>query len=80
MSKFREFPNKDKFTPGNLVVATGNYRDEQQGEVSPTAVQRVLEVQNTTEDGTSGQWIKTDLESDWLDAAWFKLVKVTRKL
>lgn len=69
-----------KFKPGDKVVATGNYEDEQQGCAAPRFPQKVLKVMNTTEAGTSGQWIQTDLTTDWVDAAWFRLVMVNRGL
>jgi hypothetical protein len=34
-------------------------------------IQIVTKVKKTTEYGTSGQWVKTNLMDDWCDKAWF---------
>ncbi len=38
-------------------------------------VQAVIETKRVSEEGTSGQWIKTDHMADWTDSAWFTEVK-----
>lgn len=58
---------------GDKVRAKDNYRDEQLGEYAPYEVQTVTETKDVSGTyGTSGLWIKTNLESDWIDAAWFE--------
>ena len=59
------------FNVGDKVVASGNYKDEQLGEFATSDVQTVVEVKEVGYPGTSGQWIKTDKEKDWVDSAWF---------
>ena len=34
-------------------------------------IQIIKEIKKTGE-GTSGQWIKTDFEPEWIDSAWYK--------
>jgi hypothetical protein len=34
-------------------------------------IMTVTEVKRVFEEGTSGQWIKTDMTPDWIDAFWF---------
>lgn len=63
------------FKVGDKVKAKGNYRDEQLGEFAPSVVQQIVEVRAVTLAGTSGQWVKTDIENDWIDAAWFSAVE-----
>ena len=66
------FRNVGKFKVGDEVVAVGNYRDEQLGQFAYTGKQQVLHVRDLGgELGTSGQWIKTNMESGWIDSAWF---------
>lgn len=67
--------NYKKFKVGDCVIATGEYKDEQLGQFTCTEVQVVVAVKKVTEEGTSGQWIKTDVERDWIDSGWFKLAK-----
>jgi hypothetical protein len=37
-----------------------------------TQTMTVTEIKRVFEEGSSGQWIKTDMTPDWIDAFWFK--------
>lgn len=37
-------------------------------------VQTVTDIKVVDEEGTSGQWVKTDMTPDWIDSAWFKKI------
>ena len=63
---------KEKFRVGDSVVARGNYQDEQLGHHAPTGDRTITKVKDVPYSGTSGQWVQTDRESDWVDAAWFE--------
>lgn len=40
-----------------------------------TQTMTVTKTKRVFEEGTSGQWIKTDKTPDWIDAAWFNHVE-----
>jgi len=63
------------FKVGDVVKAERNYRDEQLGHYAPTCEQTITEVKKVDSVGTSGQWVKTNMEDDWIDSAWFLIVK-----
>lgn len=75
-----------KFKINNRVKLSGCPFDEQMIEEMTRfyslkdEIQIVTELKETTEVGTSGQWIKTNLMPDWTDAAWFKLNKTKTKM
>ncbi len=67
-----------KFNIGDKVVLCGCPYDEQIPEEAEKfsrlvrTIQTVTDVKDTSHIyGTSGQWVKTDLEPDWTDGAWF---------
>lgn len=61
---------------GDKVRAKSNYRDEQLNEFAPSTTQTVTETKDVSHlIGTSGLWVKTNLENDWIDAGWF--LKIT---
>ncbi len=70
----------EKFNVGDRVKLNACPFDEQQmGEVLiwmflKDKVQIVKTIRRINEQGSSGQWVKTDLFPDWIDAAWFDKV------
>ena len=69
------------FKVGDKVKFSGCPFDEQiAGEAMRYAnmkdkVQTVTEVRDTSKvHGTTGQWIKTDLNPEWIDKFWFKAI------
>jgi hypothetical protein len=66
------------FKVGDKVIGTGNPHDEQieeevvRNEQHRTKVQTVTDVMDSTMRGTSGQWIRTDIEHEWMDSLWYK--------
>lgn len=66
-----------KLSVGDQVQLHGNPFDEQIAEelilymFLQSKIMTITETQDTTEEGTSGQWVKTDLTPDWIDSAWF---------
>lgn len=67
------------FGIGDKVVLNGCPYDEQIASEAmkyaerKDVVQIITGVKDTSDmEGTSGQWVKTDLESDWIDSAWFQ--------
>lgn len=69
--------SRDKFKVGDKVRAIGNYEDEQQGHYADTtSIRTVTEVKDTSAlESTTGQWIKTDTNEEWVDSAWFGMVE-----
>ena len=66
-----------KLQVGDKVQLHGNPFDEQIPEelllymFISGKVLTITEVQDVEEEGTTGQWVKTDLTPDWIDKAWF---------
>ncbi len=66
------------FSVGDKVKLKDNPFDEQIADQAmlyaflKDKVFTVTEVQRVFEEGTSGQWIKTDHTPDYIDAFWFK--------
>ena len=62
----------------NVVLSGCPYDEQISGEAMKYAsmkdkAQVVTEVKDASGvEGTSGQWIKTDKEPDWIDAYWYK--------
>lgn len=62
---------------GDKVQLCGNPFDEQIPEellmymFVSGKIQTVTDVMIPDEEGTTGQWVKTDLMPDWTDKAWF---------
>lgn len=88
MSKKNKQPNiktwsKDKFKVGDQVVLRANpYDDEllEDHSLEMVSIQNVLEVMDTCHiPGTTGQWIKTTLEREWIDSDWYMKVDPKKK-
>lgn len=63
------------FRVGDHVVATGNYYDEQLGQIAPTDVQTVVEVLDNSQTSFH-QLVKTNMSrGEWVDSSWFQLAK-----
>lgn len=60
---------------GDLVIPVGNCRDEQVGQCVSRNTQTVTKIKKVKYEGTSGQWVQTNTEKEWVDASWFKKVK-----
>lgn len=69
---------KRPFNMGDIVIPTENYEDEQLGHFAYMGEQQINAFKRAPDAGTSGWWIQTDRTHDWVDAAWFKLVKKRR--
>ena len=67
--------NTTNLKVGDRVIARGNYRDEQLGQYNYQGVQVITEVKRVNYPGTSGLWVKTDKETDYIDAVWFMPAK-----
>ena len=69
----------NKYKIGDKVILKGNPYDEQIPEELEKFVNlaskthTVTAIKDVGEIGTSGQWIKTDLISEWIDGHWFML-------
>jgi hypothetical protein len=66
-----------KFQVGDKIRLNANPFDEQVLEEAilysfiKDQVHTVTQTKRTNEYGTTGQWIRTDLMPDWVDATWF---------
>lgn len=63
------------FKIGEKVRLVGNPLDEQLGETMEGGIKTIEDVKDVSDmEGTSGQWVKTDKYSDWLDSSYFESV------
>jgi len=65
------------YTIGDKVVLKGNPFDEQIPWEMDRYLDQAKKVQKVTETQVvpHGQWVKTDLNSSWIDSAWFQRVE-----
>jgi hypothetical protein len=66
---------KHKLQPGDKVTLKGNPLDEQLGQSLDTTREYAITQTSTTIPCGSGQAVKINGHNDWIDSAWFNLIK-----
>lgn len=67
--------NEHKFKVGDIVKFAEYYFDQKNPFIH--RFQTIVEVETKESEDTSGQWVKTHLINDWVDAYWFSHAKIT---